>query len=218
MPRPLADAGLGGSLTLMALAMLNLRPLTVWLAVAGVACLVGAVSHHFSEAPKAPAEGTDKPEEAAHPPTPPPKEVVSNEASLERAPEPPRPSKPHGLAVAMETASPKDGAAKLAKVEPVPDAWLSPENAEYPVAFAREMTSRNSVIDRLRKLWIETHPSDAAMKSGLAWPPQDWMNARLEEMGFGWRLEVRGLAVATYHIDPADDPKLGLKRKVEGSP
>jgi hypothetical protein len=60
--------------------------------------------------------------------------------------------------------------------------------ASQPLTPA-EVARRHVIMVDLRKLYISTRPDvEPEIFAGTAWPPTDWMNAKLEQAGELWRL------------------------------
>jgi hypothetical protein len=60
--------------------------------------------------------------------------------------------------------------------------------ASQPLTPA-EVARRHVIMVDLRKLYMSTRPDVAPeIAAGTAWPPTDWMNAKLEQAGELWRL------------------------------
>lgn len=69
------------------------------------------------------------------------------------------------------------------------------ESAEQLAAevLNNEQRRRHALLLQLRTLYIASHDGiSSELMSGLAWPPEDWLNEKLEEYGETWRVHASG--------------------------
>ncbi|WP_395621935.1 hypothetical protein [Sphingomonas daechungensis] len=64
----------------------------------------------------------------------------------------------------------------------------------YEEQRAEEEQERKGQVFFLSDLYVnESHvDNEALIRRGLALPPEDWINAKLEELNFNWRVQYKG--------------------------
>jgi hypothetical protein len=54
-----------------------------------------------------------------------------------------------------------------------------------------ELTRRRILLEKLRTLWIASHDNiSSRMTVGIEWPPEEWLNQELADMGEVWRVSI----------------------------
>lgn len=74
-------------------------------------------------------------------------------------------------------------------------------HAEHRV---EEDTERRANILYLTQIYLKEEKPDNAelIRLYLAYPPAEWLNPKLEELGFAWRVEVHpGARITTYDVE-----------------
>ena len=73
-----------------------------------------------------------------------------------------------------------------------------------------ELTRRRMLLEKLRTLWIASHDNiSSKMMTGIEWPPEEWLNQELADMGEAWRVSrATGDQIRTHEvaIDASDIP------------
>jgi hypothetical protein len=65
-----------------------------------------------------------------------------------------------------------------------------------------ELTRRRMLLEKLRTLWIASHNDiSSKMMVGIEWPPEEWLNQKLTDMGEVWRVSrATGARIWTHEV------------------
>ena len=65
-----------------------------------------------------------------------------------------------------------------------------------------EQTRRRLLLEKLRTSWIASHDNiSSKMMVGIEWPPEEWLNQKLADMGEAWRVSrATGDRIWAYEV------------------